>query len=104
MKWTCVSMRAGGQDVPFAGEHFGRGADLQARRDAVHDAGVAGLADRRDAAVADADVGLVDAGAVDDDDVGDDQVGRAARRAWRVGDWPMPSRITLPPPNFASSP
>jgi len=20
------------------------------------------------------------------------------------GDWPMPSRITLPPPNFASSP
>ena len=38
MKCTCESMRAGGQDVPFAGEDFGRGADLQARRDAVHDA------------------------------------------------------------------
>jgi hypothetical protein len=25
----------------------------------------------------------------------------SAREAW---DWPMPSRITLPPPNFTSSP
>ena len=66
--------------------------------------GIARLADRRDAAVADADVGLVDAGAVDDDGVGDHEVGRARRRGWRVGDWPMPSRMTLPPPNFASSP
>ena len=38
MKWTCESIAAGGQDVPFAGEDLGRRADLQARRDAVHDA------------------------------------------------------------------
>ena len=52
----------------------------EARRDAVHDAGVAGLADRRDAAVANADVRLVDAGAVDDDDRRDDEIGRAGAR------------------------
>ena len=69
--------RARGEDVPFAGEHFGGRADHESRRDAVHHARIAGLADRRDAAVADADVGLADAGAVDDDGVGDDEVGRA---------------------------
>ena len=52
---------AGRQDVTFAGQNFRRRADLQAGRHAVHDAGIAGLADRRDAAVANADIGLVDA-------------------------------------------
>ena len=27
-----------------------------------------------------------------------------APSAWDACDWPMPSRITLPPPNFTSSP
>ena len=64
---------------------------------------VAGLADADDAAVADADVGLDDAPVVDDQRVGDDGVDGAvgAACAWL---WPMPSRITLPPPNFTSSP
>ena len=64
---------------------------------------VAGLADAGDAAVAQADVGLDDAGVVDDQRVGDDGVDGALGAAW-PGLWPMPSRITLPPPNFTSSP
>ncbi len=49
-----------------------------------------------------ADVGLVDAPVVDDQGVGDDGVGGAfGHAAWL---WPMPSRITLPPPNLTSSP
>ena len=66
-----------GQQVPFTGEDFGRRADLEARRHAVHDPGIAGLADGRDPAVSDADVRLVDARAVDDDRGGDDEVGSA---------------------------
>ena len=46
-------------------------------RDAVHGVGVAGLAERDDPAVADADVGLDDAPVVEDDRAGDHQVGRA---------------------------
>ena len=42
-------------------------ADLEPGRDAVLDVGVARLADRADAAVADADVRLDDAPVVDDD-------------------------------------
>ena len=92
--------RAGGQDAPLAGDRLGPGPD-----DDVH-AGlgvrVAGLADLVDAPVAQADVGLVDAGPVDDQRVGDDGVdGALGAGAW---DWPMPSRMTLPPPNFTSSP
>ncbi len=75
--------RAGGQDVPFAGEHLGGRADFQARRDAVHHARIAGFADRRDAAVPDADVGLVDAGRVDHDDRRDHQVRRTGLPARR---------------------
>ena len=57
----------------------------------------------RDAAVADADVGLHDAPVVDDEGVGDDEVqGAVGARGPR--DCPMPSRMTLPPPNFTSSP
>ena len=49
------------------------------------------------------DVGLDDAPVVEDERVGDDGVGGALP----VGDLAlaqMPSRITLPPPNFTSSP
>ena len=48
------------------------------------------------------DVGLHDPPMVEDDGVGDDGVDGAARRV--IWLWPMPSRITLPPPNFTSSP
>ena len=53
------------------------GADLESRRHAVLDVGVASLADRADPPVAHADVGLHDAPVVDDDRVGDDEVRRA---------------------------
>ena len=63
---------------------------------------VAGLADGGDAAVLQADIGLDDAPVVEDQRVGDDGVDGAAGA--RHLHWPMPSRITLPPPNFTSSP
>ncbi len=49
-----------------------------------------------------ADVGLDDPPMVEDQRVGDHRVRRALARV--VWPWPMPSRITLPPPNFTSSP
>src|SRR5262249_4134189 len=76
-----VNMRvdaAGRREEAFPGEHFGRGADFHTGRNAVHDAGIACLADRVDAAVAYRDVGLVDPGVVDDEGIGDDEIGRAA--------------------------
>ena len=70
--------------------------------DAGLDVGIAGLADARDAPVLDADVGLDDAPVIEDERIGDDRVGApSAALRWL---WPMPSRITLPPPNFTSSP
>ena len=70
--------------------------------DARLDVGIARLADRPDAAVLDADVGLDDAPVIDDQRVGDDRVGDfGVATRWLC---PMPSRITLPPPNFTSSP
>ena len=62
--------------------------------------GIPGLADRRNPAVADADVRLVDAGRCRSRPpmVMTRSGAPAARVA--VGDCPMPSRITLPPPNF----
>ena len=61
-----------------------RRADHQVRVDAVHDVGVAGLAERDDPAVADADVGLDDAPVVEDDRAGDHEVGRALGRGSRA--------------------
>ena len=68
---------AGGEDLAVARQHLGAGPDDQVRVDAVHRVGVAGLAERDDPAVADADVGLDDAPVVEDDGAGDDQVGSA---------------------------
>ncbi len=63
---------------------------------------IAGLADRRDAAVPDAYIGLHDAPVIEDQRIGDDGIDRAlALVTWL---WPIPSRMTLPPPNFTSSP
>ena len=68
---------AGGEDLALAGDHFGAGADDD--RHAGLDVGIAGLADRMDEPVPDADVGLDDPPMVEDDGVGDDGVDRAAR-------------------------
>ena len=92
---------AGGDDVALAGDHLGARADDDV--DAGLDVGIAGLADGGDAPVPDADVGLDDAPMVEDQRVGDDGVDRAFARA-SPAHWPMPSRMTLPPPNFTSSP
>ena len=70
---------AGGEDLAFAGDDFGAGAD-----DDVHaglDVRVAGLADAGDAAVGDGDVGFDDAPMVEDQGVGDHRVDRALRLA-----------------------
>ena len=77
MKWTWQSIAAGGEDLPVAGQHLGAGTDDEVGMDAVHGVGVAGLAERHDPAVPDADVGLDDPPVVEDDGAGDDQVGRA---------------------------
>ena len=69
--------RAGGEDPAVAGDDLGGRADHQVGVDAVHGVGVAGLAERDDAAVADADVGLDDAPVVEHDRAGDDRVGGA---------------------------
>ena len=55
-----------------------------------------------DHALLEADIGLDDAPVIDDQRIGDDGIDRALLLV--TCDWPMPSRITLPPPNFTSSP
>ena len=94
---------AGGDDFSFAGDHFGARADDHSGRDAVHDVGIAGLADADDASAADSDVGFYDSPVVHDHRVGDHQIEGAACEVAEA-DCPMPSRSTLPPPNLASSP
>ena len=68
---------AGGEDLAFAGDHLGAGADDDV--DAGLDVGIAGLADAGDAAVLQADIGLDDAPMVEDERVGDDGVDGALR-------------------------
>ena len=68
---------AGGEDLAFARDHFGAGADDDG--DAGLDVRIAGLADRRDQPVLQADIGLHDPPMVEDDGVGDDRVDGAAR-------------------------
>jgi len=62
----------GGQDHAFTGDHLGAGADGDGYIGL--DVGVAGLADRRDASVLEADVGLDDAPVIDDQGIGDQRV------------------------------
>src|SRR5260370_39211489 len=59
-------------DAAFAGDHFGARADDDV--DPGLDVGVAGLADRADAAAADPDISLDDARVIEDDRVGDDRI------------------------------
>ena len=67
MRWTWRVDGAGRQDLAVAGDDLGARTDHQVGVDAVHRVGVAGLAERDDAPVADADVGLDDAPVVEDD-------------------------------------
>ena len=69
-----------GQDLAVAGQHLGRRPDHQVGVHAVHRVGVAGLAERHDPTVLDADVGLDDPPVVQHDRTGDHQVRRALRR------------------------
>ena len=91
---------AGGDDAALARDRLGARPDDDV--DVRLHVRVAGLADADDAAVADADVGLDDAPVVEDQRVGDDGVDRPVGAV--TCDWPMPSRITLPPPKLISSP
>ena len=75
MRCTWQSMAPAVRIFPLPAKHLGGRADDQAGVDAVHDVGVAGLADGHDAAVADPDIGLDDPPVVEDDRAGDDQVG-----------------------------
>ena len=75
MKWMWVSMPPAVRILPSPAITSVPGPidDVDARLDV----GIAGLADRGDAAVLDADIGLDDAPVVDDQRVGDDGVDRA---------------------------
>ena len=66
---------AGGEDLAFARDHLGAGADHDG--DVRLDVGIAGLADGGDAAVLEADIGFDDAPMVEDQRIGDDGVDRA---------------------------
>ena len=77
MKWMCDVEAAGGEDLAFARDHLGAGTDDDG--DAGLDVRIAGLADRGDEPVLQADVGFDDPPMVEDDGVGDDGVDGAAR-------------------------
>ena len=66
---------AGGEDLAFAGDHLGAGADDDG--DAGLNVRIAGFADGVNIAVLDADIGFDDAPMIDNQRVGDDGVDRA---------------------------
>ena len=67
-------------DQPLAVAHRGAAGDDQAGIDAVHDGGIAGLAEADDAAMADAEVALDDPEhGIDDDDVAEQEIQRPVR-------------------------
>ncbi len=78
---------AGGENFSFAGDHFGAGTDDDG--DARLNVGIAGLADRENLAVLDADVGFDDAPVIEDQRVGDHGVDGAAG----VGDLRLPHAV-----------
>ncbi len=68
---------SGCQDLAFAGDHLGTGADDDV--DPGLNVGISRLADPADPAVGDRDVGLDDAPVVNDQRVGDDGIDRPLR-------------------------
>ena len=90
-------------DQPLAVAHRGAAGDDQAGIDAIHDGGIAGLAEADDAAVTDAEVALDDPEhGIDNDDVAKQEIQRAS--ALVMPAMPIPSRRVLPPPCRHSSP
>ncbi len=77
MKWIWRVEAAGGEDLAFARDHLGAGADDDGH--ARLDVRIAGLADGVDLAVLEADVGLHDAPVIEDQRIGDDGIDRALR-------------------------
>ena len=92
---------AGSQDTAFPGDDLGAGTDDDI--DAGLRVGIARLADGGDLPALEADIRLDDMprwstiSAL----VMTVSMAPSLRAAWL---WPMPSRMTLPPPNFTSSP
>ena len=78
MKWMCVSMPPAVRIRPSPAITSVAAPITRPGVTPSMMPGVARLADRRDAPVADADVGLVDARRVDDHALRDDEIGRAA--------------------------
>ena len=66
----------GGENEPFTGDCLRARADCKTRGHPVHGLRVAGLTDRADLPILDADIRFVDAGVIDDERVGDDRVRR----------------------------
>ena len=88
------------QNTPLTGNNLGpRSSDHIHARLRIR---VACLANFVDAPILQTHIRLVDAGVVDNQRVGDDGIDRPPARV--VCACPMPSRITLPPPNLTSSP
>src|SRR5688572_4398229 len=69
---------AGGKNLTFSREDLCRSADFHAWSDAIHDSGVARLANGGDAAVTYGDIRLVNSRVIQDERVGDDKVWGAA--------------------------
>ena len=78
---------AGGEDLAFARDDVGAGADHDG--DAGLDVRVARLADGADITFLDGDVGFDDAPVIDDQRIGDDGIGRALL----VGDLGLPHAV-----------
>src|SRR5262245_12348300 len=95
MNMTVAAPR--GQDFAFPGNRLGAGADDDVDRSLR--IRIAGLADRGNAAIAEADVRLVDAGVIDDESIGDHGVDGAigaAKLALRHTVADLPAAAELP--------
>ncbi len=83
--------RARRRDQPLAVAHRGAAGDDQARIDAVHDGGVAGLSEADDPAMADTEVSFDDPeNGIDDDDVAKQEI----QRTLRTGDTGHANSVT----------
>ena len=105
--WTNeVHMRihtASGYDHVLSRDNFGVHTDNHTFGDPIHHEWISRFSDTADEPVLDPDIRFNDSPSIDNDGIRNDQI-QGAFRAGREGCCPMPSRITLPPPNTHSSP